>query len=159
MFIAGRLRKWILYAAGTRLGLRVFYVFVHLIDLPVSRLTHGAFTPSAVGNVMPIFTLITLGARTNQPRVSPVLCLAEDGKFILVGSNWGNHRNPAWVYNLRAHPRARICKGKMKKAVCARELQDAERQACWQRAVAFYPLYRSYESRSGRTLPVFLLEP
>jgi deazaflavin-dependent oxidoreductase (nitroreductase family) len=154
-----RLRKCIFSLAGSRRGMGLFHGFVRLVDIPISRLSGGAFIPSALGNIMPIYFLTTLGARSRQPRSQPVLCIPLDGQFILVGSNWGKTRNPAWVYNLRAHPRARLCKGKIQKAVIARELHGDERRFYWQKATAFYPPYDSYEQRSGRTLPVFLLEP
>jgi len=144
--------------AASRPGMRLFVIFVRLIDMPISRLTAGAFIPSAFGQIIPIYYLTTLGAKSKKPRSRPVLCVPSDGDLILVGSNWGNSTNPAWVYNLRAHPRARVCKGKIQKAVTARELHGEERMACWRKAVAFYPLYVAYESRSGRTLPIFLLE-
>ena len=107
---------------------------------------------------MPIYFLTTLGARSRQPRSQPVLCIPLDGQFILVGSNWGKSRNPAWVYNLRANPRGRLGKGKISRVVIARELHGDERRIYWKKATSFYPPYDSYEQRSGRTLPVFLLE-
>jgi deazaflavin-dependent oxidoreductase (nitroreductase family) len=155
----GCLRRLIFSLAASRQGMWMFHVFVRLIDIPISRLSGGAFIPSALGNVMPIYFLSTLGARSRQPRSQPVLCIPMDGLFILVGSNWGNSRNPAWVYNLRVHPRGRICKGKINTVVIARELQGDERRTYWQKATAFYPPYESYEQRSGRTLPVFILVP
>ena len=144
--------------AASRTGLRLAFLFVRLVDMPISQLTHGEFIPSAFGNIIPIYYLTTLGAKSQVPRSRPVLCIPDGGNLILVGSNWGNSRNPSWVYNLRAHPRARVSKGRLQKAVTARELHGDERLAGWQKALAFYPLYASYEQRSGRTLPVFLLE-
>jgi F420H(2)-dependent quinone reductase len=154
-----RLRRLIYSMAASRAGLRMAFIFVRLVDMPISRLTGGKFIPSATGGIMPIYFLTTLGARSQKPRSQPVLCVPDDGKLILVGSNWGNSSNPGWVYNLRAHPRARVSKGSLVQAVTARELSGEERLTYWQRAVAFYPLYIAYARRSGRTLPVFLLEP
>jgi deazaflavin-dependent oxidoreductase (nitroreductase family) len=158
VFTTGRLRSMLYSIAATRQGMRMFFIFVRLVDLPISRLTRGRFIPSAMGNVMPIYYLTTLGARSQMPRSRPVLCVPADGHLILVGSNWGNPTNPGWVYNLRAHPRAWVSKGSLKKAVSARELHGEERLACWQKAAALYPPYLAYEQHSGRTLPVFLLE-
>jgi deazaflavin-dependent oxidoreductase (nitroreductase family) len=157
--ITQNLRRLIYSMAATRPGMRVFFLFVRLVDVPISRLTHGKFIPSATGDIMPIYFLSTLGAKSQLPRSQPVLCVPDDGKLILVGSNWGKSTNPGWVFNLRAHPRARVSKGWLVQAVTARELTGEERLATWQRAVAFYPLYLAYAKRSGRTLPVFLLEP
>jgi deazaflavin-dependent oxidoreductase (nitroreductase family) len=158
VFTTRRLRKMVYSMAATRRGMRMFFVFVRLVDTPISRLTQGKFIPSAIGNIMPIYFLTTLGARSQLPRSRPVLCLPDGENLILVGSNWGKPTNPNWVYNLRAHPCAQVRKGKLEKAVTARELHGEERLTHWQKAVTFYPLYLSYEQRSGRTLPIFLLE-
>ena len=107
---------------------------------------------------MPIIYLTTTGARSGIQRSSPVLCIPDGENLILVGSNWGNLQNPGWVYNLRAHPQTEVRKGKMTKSYRARELGGDERAVTWQKAVLFYPPYVSYEQRSNRLLPIFLLE-
>jgi F420H(2)-dependent quinone reductase len=145
--------------ANSQRGMEMFHLFVRLIDIPTSRLTRGAFIPSATGNIMPIFYLTTTGAKTKTPHSIPVLSVPDGENLILVGSNWGNLKNPSWVYNLRAYPKAQVCKGKMKKDFTAHELHGDERAAYWQKAVTFYPPYTSYEQKSGRLLPVFLLKP
>jgi len=154
-----RLRRLIFNFSATRQGLRLFYLFVQLIDMPVSRLTRGAFIPSANWNIMPIIYLITVGAKTGVPRPIPVLCIPDGDNLVLLGSNWGNPKNPGWSYNLRVHPQAQVRKGKTVKTFTARELHGDERAIYWQKAVMFYPPYVSYERHSGRSLPVFLLEP
>ena len=108
---------------------------------------------------MPIIYLTTTGAKSGIPRSSPVLCIPDGENLILVGSNWGNLKNPNWAYNLRTNPRTQVRKGKMVKGFRARELQGDERAAYWQKAVKFYPPYVSYEQHASRSLPIFLLEP
>ena len=154
-----RLRRIIVKMAATRLGMGVFYLYVRLIDMPISRLTKGAFIPSANWNIMPIIYLTTTGVKSGIPRSIPVLCIPDGENLILVGSNWGNPKNPSWAYNLRKHPQTQLRKGKMVKYFSARELRGDERSAYWQKAVTFYPPYVSYEQHSKRSLPIFLLEP
>ena len=154
-----RLRRIILNMAATRPGMGVFYLYVRLIDIPISRLTKGAFIPSANWNIMPIIYLTTTGVKSGIPRSIPVLCIPDGENLILVGSNWGNPKNPSWAYNLRKHPQTQLRKGKMVKYFSARELRGDERSAYWQKAVTFYPPYVSYEQHSNRSLPIFLLEP
>ena len=158
MFSPERLRQMIFNMAVTRRGMQIFYLFVRLIDIPISRLTNGAFIPSANRNIMPIVYLTTIGAKSQIPRSVPVLCIPDGRNLILVGSNWGNQQNPGWTYNLRTHPKAQIYKDREKINFTARELHDDERAVYWQKAVEFYPPYKSYEQRSGRSLPIFLLE-
>ena len=154
-----RLRRIILNMAATRQGMWAFYLFVRVIDLPISRLTKGVFIPSANWNIMPVIYLTTTGAKSGIPRSSPVLGIPDGEKLILVGSNWGNPKNPSWAYNLRANPQTQVRKGKKVKDFSARELRGDERAAYWQKAIRFYPPYISYEQRSNRSLPIFLLEP
>ncbi|MGB8213707.1 MAG: nitroreductase family deazaflavin-dependent oxidoreductase [Anaerolineales bacterium] len=154
-----RLRRIILAMAATRQGMRLFYLYVRVIDMPISRLTKGVFVPSAYWNIMPIIYLTTTGAKSGLPHSIPVLCISDGENLILVGSNWGNPKNPSWAYNLRMHPQTQVRKGKTVKGFTARELHGDERAAYWQKAVAFYPPYVSYEQHSSRSLPIFLLEP
>ena len=154
-----RLRRIILNMAATRPGMWVFYLYVRLIDIPISRLTKGAFIPSANWDIMPIIYLTATGVKSGIPRSIPVLCIPDGENLILVGSNWGNAKNPSWANNLRKHPQTQVRKGKMEKGFSARELRGDERSAYLQKAVRFYPPYVSYEQHSNRSLPIFLLEP
>jgi deazaflavin-dependent oxidoreductase (nitroreductase family) len=153
------LRRIILNLAATRQGLGIFHFYVRSFDLPISRLTKGVFVPSAYWDIMPIIYLTTTGAKSGIPHSTPVLCIPDGENLILVGSNWGNLKNPSWAYNLRTNPQTQVRKGKTVKDFTARELSGNERGAYWQKAIRFYPPYVSYEQRSNRSLPIFLLVP
>ena len=154
-----RLRRIILNMATTRQGMWTFHFYVRLIDLPISRLTKGTLVPSSYWNIMPIIYLTTTGAKSGIPRSAPVLSIPDGENLILVGSNWGNPKNPSWAYNLRMHPQTQVRKGQTAKYFTARELHGEERATYWQKAVQFYPPYVSYEKHAHRSLPIFLLEP
>ncbi|MCB0946608.1 MAG: nitroreductase family deazaflavin-dependent oxidoreductase, partial [Mycobacterium sp.] len=55
-----------------------------------------------------LLLLTTTGAKSGEPRLSPLAYLTIDDKMIIVGSKAGADTNPAWVHNLRANPRAHI---------------------------------------------------
>ena len=55
-----------------------------------------------------LLLLTTTGAKSGQPRLSPLAYLTIDGKTIIVGSKAGADTNPHWVHNLRANPRAHV---------------------------------------------------
>jgi F420H(2)-dependent quinone reductase len=152
------LRRMIFALAATRRGVQMFYLYVKLIDMPISRLSNGKFIPSAKGDIMPIHFLTTTGAKSKTLRSVPVLCIPDGDDLILVASNWGKNQNPSWVYNLRAHPNVRVQKGKTEKDFVAHELYDNDRGSYWQKAIAFYPPYIKYALRSGRLFPIFLLK-
>src|SRR4029077_15768338 len=65
------------------------------------------------------------GAKSGQPRLSPLAYLTIDGKMLIVGSFGGAPKDPAWVHNLRAKPEAHVEVGTESYDVIARELPPA----------------------------------
>jgi deazaflavin-dependent oxidoreductase (nitroreductase family) len=55
-----------------------------------------------------LLLLTTTGAKSGQPRLSPLSCKRIDGKLFIIAGYGGADVNPAWVHNLRADPRARV---------------------------------------------------
>ncbi|MBU9764831.1 nitroreductase family deazaflavin-dependent oxidoreductase [Mycobacterium sp. TNTM28] len=82
-----------------------------------------------------LLLLHTIGAKSGQPRLSPLAYLDIDGKILIVGSYAGGPKDPAWVHNLRANPRARVEVGVEAYAVTARELPDDERDAAYPKII------------------------
>src|SRR5437588_2970474 len=74
-----------------------------------------------------LLLLTTTGAKSGQPRVSPLAYFRVDGKVLIIGSFAGADVNPAWVHNLRANRAARVEIGNDSSEVIARELPAAER--------------------------------
>ena len=101
--------------------------------------------------------LVTTGARSGQPREVATLCMPVDTGIVLVGSNWGQPRDPAWAHNLRAHPQAEVTFRGYRGPMQARELAGAEREAMWLRLVEFNPQYAVYQQQVERQLPVMQL--
>ena len=52
--------------------------------------------------------LTTLGRRSGQRRVTPLLYVEDGGRFVVVASNAGDDRHPAWLLNLRKQPAVEI---------------------------------------------------
>jgi deazaflavin-dependent oxidoreductase (nitroreductase family) len=84
----------------------------------------------------------------------------EDGdRLVIVGSRGGAPRNPAWVHNLRAEPRVVVKQGKESREMVAHEVRDAdERERLWQLVVGRFQLYATYQRRTKRQIPLFVLE-
>ncbi|HEX2142036.1 MAG TPA: nitroreductase family deazaflavin-dependent oxidoreductase, partial [Candidatus Limnocylindria bacterium] len=106
-------------------------------------------------------TLTTTGRRSGQPRSVTLYAfrVPGSGALVVIGSYGGAARDPAWAGNLRASPAATVREGRAELAVTAREVQGEERDRLWQLAVDDFPLYATYERKTRRTIPVFLLEP
>jgi deazaflavin-dependent oxidoreductase (nitroreductase family) len=84
----------------------------------------------------PALLLETVGRRTGQRRMTLVQYLADGGAFIVVASDGGATRPPAWYLNLRANPHARVQVHGRTIDVRAREAAGQERVALWQRLMA-----------------------
>jgi deazaflavin-dependent oxidoreductase (nitroreductase family) len=151
----GRVTSWVAASSVFRaVGPKV----VPPVDRLLSRLTGGRVVLS--GGMVPSLVLETTGARSGQCRGTPLACLPEaDGSFLVVGSNFGRERHPAWTANLRAHPEARVTYKGTTTAVTAALLDAAEKAAVWPRLTEVWPNYDRYTEVSGRDLRVFRLLP
>jgi deazaflavin-dependent oxidoreductase (nitroreductase family) len=130
------------------------------MDEVVYRVTRGRATLSSLLAGLPVIMLTTTGARSGEPRTVPLVAIPDGDRLIVVASNYGGRRHPAWYHNLRAHPDATVSVRGHTREVQARELSGAERDACFQRAVRTYPGFVTYRERATeRSIPVLLLEP
>ena len=133
---------------------------LHHIDRAVYRLTSGRATFASWVAGLPIVMLTTTGAKTGRRFTLPLVALPEDERLIVIASNYGQHRNPAWYYNLRANPRATICFEGVTREMEARELDGAERERHYARGIEVYPGWTRYRERaSHRRIPVMELTP
>lgn len=119
----------------------------------------GGRLKTAVGQ--PILLLHTLGAKSGQPRTSPLLYTPHEQGLIVVASKAGAAHHPAWYHNLLAHPEAVSVEFDGRRmAVRARVAEEPERSALWRQVNDNYNGYQTYEQRAGgRVIPVVLLEP
>jgi deazaflavin-dependent oxidoreductase (nitroreductase family) len=144
--------------AKTRLGGWLFVTVFPAIDRKLIPWTRGRLMVAAG---QPVLLLHTKGAKSGQPRVTPLLYTPHEGGYIIVASKAGATHHPAWYHNLRAHPDdiAVDIRGR-RIAVRAREAQDAERDQLWRIVNDNYDGYDVYQHRAGaRTIPVVVLEP
>jgi deazaflavin-dependent oxidoreductase (nitroreductase family) len=112
----------------------------------------------------PMILLHHRGARTGITRVTPLGCeLEPDGSRLIAATFGGLPQNPAWYYNLVAHPRVDIeigvesdgRAGTEIRAVDAHELRGASRESAWAALCAARPSMREYETLTARLIPVF----
>ena len=107
----------------------------------------------------PIVVITSVGAQSGNLRKNPVMRVERDGKYVAIASKGGAPDNPSWYANFVAHPEVELQDGPAKKAYRARILDGAERADWWQHAVDTWPTYASYQEKTDRQIPVFLLEP
>ena len=108
----------------------------------------------------PLLLLTSTGAKSGAQRVNPVAHFDFDGKIYVIGSSAGRERDPAWAYNIRAHPNVSVEIGSdPPKPVVARELPRDERDRIYAIVVERAPGFAEYEQRADRVIPVFELTP
>jgi deazaflavin-dependent oxidoreductase (nitroreductase family) len=150
------MRRFAASGPGSWLFVRV----LHRIDRPIHRMTRGRHTFANLVSGIPVVMLTTTGAKSGQARTVPVLGIPADGDLAIIASNFGQHRHPAWYYNLRAHPDAQIVVDGARRQVRAVVADGDRRARIWQEGLRVYPGFGQYERRaSHRDISVFVLEP
>ncbi|MBV9337318.1 MAG: nitroreductase family deazaflavin-dependent oxidoreductase [Solirubrobacterales bacterium] len=109
----------------------------------------------------PILLLHTRGARSGEPRTTPLLYTPLQEAFIVVASKAGAAHHPAWYHNIRAHPDAVSVQLEGRHvAVRPRLVEEPERSELWRRVNDNYNGYETYARRAGgRVIPLVVLEP
>jgi deazaflavin-dependent oxidoreductase (nitroreductase family) len=106
-----------------------------------------------------LLLLTTTGAKSGQPRLSPLSCRRVDGKLLIIAGYGGADINPAWVHNLRADPRARVELADESFDVTARELPPAERADVIPKVTAEISAFAEFQAKTSRVIPIFELQP
>ena len=107
----------------------------------------------------PVVIVTSKGARSGKIRKTPLMRVEHGGRYALVASQGGAPKHPTWYFNLLGHPHIELQDGPVPQDMTARLLEGAEKAEWWERAVEAYPSYASYQTRTERTIPVFLAEP
>lgn len=106
----------------------------------------------------PIVVITSVGAKSGNLRKNPVMRVERDGAYLAVASMGGAPENPEWYHNLVAHPEVELQDGPEPYLYQARLLEGEERSDWWEHAVATWPTYASYQEKTDREIPLFLLE-
>src|ERR1700722_3065302 len=111
-------------------------------------------------NGLPVVIVSHRGNKTGAIRKTPLMRVKDGDNFILVGSQGGAPKDPAWAHNLRADQDIELRDETIVRRMRVREVKDAaERARLWTLAVAAYPPYAEYQARTKRQIPVFVAEP
>jgi deazaflavin-dependent oxidoreductase (nitroreductase family) len=102
--------------------------------------------------------LATTGRRSGKPHEVPLYGFEDGDRLVIVGSYGGRAHNPAWVHNLHANQRAVVKRGRQRFNVRAREVDGPERDRLWQLVTKAFPLYETYQRKTKRRIPLFVLE-
>jgi deazaflavin-dependent oxidoreductase (nitroreductase family) len=127
------------------------------LNVPVYRVSGGRIG-GRIGRA-PVLLLTTTGRKSGQPRTAPVVYLADGENVILINTNAGNAKVPAWSLNLKANPEAEVELGRERRKVRARIAEGEERAELWRKSNVQYAGFDDYERKLDREISVFVLEP
>src|ERR1700736_3158647 len=109
---------------------------------------------------LPVVLVTHWGNKTGAIRKTPLMRVKDGDNYILVGSQGGAPKDPVWVHNLRVNPQIELRDETIVRPMRVREVKDAvERARLWTLAVAAYPPYADYQTRTQRQIPLFVAEP
>jgi deazaflavin-dependent oxidoreductase (nitroreductase family) len=127
------------------------------LNVPLYRLSGGRIGGRI--NRAPVLLLTTTGRKSGQKRTAPVVYLADGENVVVIGSNAGHNRAPAWSLNLKANPQAEVEIGRERRQVRARVAGGEERAELWRKHNEQYSGFDEYEARTDRDIALFVLEP
>ena len=108
----------------------------------------------------PLLLLHTVGAKSGQPRVNPMMYQDIGGSSVAVfASKAGAPTSPDWYHNLLANPRVSAEIGTGTVEAVARVAEGDERERIWEAQKRAYPGFADYETKTTRQIPVVILEP
>lgn len=122
------------------------------------KATGGRFLPRWFAGA-PVMVLETVGRRSGKPRSTPTLYLRDGEALVVVASNAGADRVPAWWLNLLDAGEATAVIGGDRRRVRPRVVEGEERRRLWEAFVEMYPQAQEYTRFTDREFPVVALEP
>ena len=118
------------------------------------------FSPGGGRTETPTLILKTIGRRTGNPHLTPLIYGRHGREIVVIGSKGGAPEHPAWFLNLKAAPEVAFQVADKKYRGPWRVPEGAERAEVWNHMVELYPPYSDYQARAaGREIPVVLLDP
>ena len=140
------------------IGLVLTHPWFHPIHRRLFALTGGR---GPVGRALGMDMILVRmrGRRSGADRSIPLGAVRDGATWILIGSNAGKERMPAWVHNLRAHGLVTVVHAGRSVAFRAREATGDEWDRLWTVVTTAYPGYDVYRRRTDRHIPLFVLDP
>lgn len=144
--------------AATKTGLEIWRKVAAPIEAPLMKATRGRVR---LNLAVPIVVLTSIGARSGERRTIPLAYFTDSGDVILIASNYGKQRHPAWYHNLCANPKCELHIGPRGGHFVAHEVTGPDRDRLYRLAVErLNRVWEVEEKRSGaRRIPVMRLTP
>jgi deazaflavin-dependent oxidoreductase (nitroreductase family) len=102
--------------------------------------------------------ITTRGRKTGTLRRTALIYGQDGERTVVVGSNGGSDRHPAWYLNLLEDPAVRVQMGTEHFAARAQPAAGKERARLWALMTKIFPTYESFQKKTKREIPVVVLE-
>jgi F420H(2)-dependent quinone reductase len=106
----------------------------------------------------PVLLLTTTGRKSGRSWTVPLMYQTEGDRWVIIASNGGSARHPAWWLNLRSQPDASVQIGRQTYLVTAVETAGEDRERLWQQMADMYKGYDGYARKTTRQIPVVVLQ-
>ena len=117
-------------------------------------------TDGANGHIwrgVPTLLLTTIGSKSGEERMLPLIYGEDDGDYVIVASKGGFAEHPAWYNNLIVQPKVQVQVAADKFSATALAIDGARRQELWNMMAEVWPLYIEYQQKTDRHIPVVAL--
>jgi deazaflavin-dependent oxidoreductase (nitroreductase family) len=125
----------------------------------VGRYESSGGTEGVMLRGKPTVVVTMRGRRSRKVRKAALMRVEHEGRYAIVASKGGDDHHPEWYLNITADPAVTLQDGPVVRDMRAREVDGDERDEWWARAVEAWPDYADYQRKTGRTIPVIVLEP
>ena len=120
------------------------------------RISNGKIGNSFLG--VPVLLLTTVGRKSGQSRTQPLYYLGDGDQVLLVASNAGTERDPAWLLNLEARPEVSVNINGVENGMSGHVATAEEKSELWPKLTKMFPKWQMMEDRSERSFKVVILE-
>jgi len=125
------------------------------LHVSLYKLTGGRVGGSVFG--APVLLLSTVGRRTGRKRTTPLLYIQDGDNLVVVASNGGREKNPAWFMNIKQDPRTEVQIRGPRTVMRAEQANRDEKQRLWPLLTKMYGRYDEYRAKTKREIPVVIL--
>jgi deazaflavin-dependent oxidoreductase (nitroreductase family) len=150
-------RRVVTRVATSTVGIWVMRNVAPHVDPTLLKVSRGRLSMVAP---FPALLLAHTGVKSGLPRTSTIVYFTDRGRVIVIASNFGSPRNPAWYYNVKANPEVRLDAGRFSGTFLAEEMTGTERDRLYALAQGATSPYGRYQDTAGsRLIPVVAFTP
>lgn len=130
---------------------------INYFKVGLNALTGGRAFRGKPSDPAGFLKLTTVGRKSGKIRVTDLIYMRDGDAYALIASNGGKPSNPGWFYNLQANPEVTIEVRGVRQRATAEIADPQKRQELWARLIQIAPLYKGYEQRTQRVIPIVIV--